>query len=468
MTQLRIAFSLVLVFSCVWTANCYGQARKDTEVVGIAAVLDECPLTARSEFDADEPVRPVEMAPIVATFLAGVAGDLAAAGVNALGAALEEASREKGFSAVASTSFAFYQVAIESDDIGKSVKFSPRLKRRHSLCLVSALTMAPASSEKPSSWASEISANHLRAAGLQVLDGNGFPLDPDFYIEMVLQLRDDGFVVRPGLVWYRRPFANAPKRPLPAELHVAFSVPASPSAEANATFGLARIRLPAIAPGEIWKAPMLRSYTSLVMPVRPSTGSPDATKADFTSVIADAKANREEIATLERLLARARRAVSAQGATKDDQSKVESLEDRLIEAKGKASRINQKETNVIDRGVVPTGSTNVQARFTVVRDANQFGLAVARSLQGRSKALGETVTAQLLPETRAGAWTAADTNYVTTMSTVEAAQRTLDDAMRKGDAEAIFAAQLALKNAKAAANAAAAASDRVLPFPNLL
>lgn len=443
---------ILITASCLWSACGHAQARVDSEAVGVAVVLDSCPLTPQADFDLDK--QSVES--LGGVFLAGVTGDVVEAGMNALGAALEEASREKGFSAVATTSFSFYQVGVEPD--GNAIRFAPRLKSE-SLCLVIAL-----SSTDDRTDATPVPTEYLtglNADGLTTWGSKGLPRDPDLYVEAALQLRADGFVVRPGLIWYRRPFANAPKRALPAELHIAFSTPAAPTAENGAAFGLARIRLPPMAPGAPWKYAQLRPYVSPVVPLRPTTGSPDKFKTDFVDAITAVKANRDEITGLERALARERK------APKPEQAKVDELEDKLRDVKAKTAALEEKRAAVMGAPVY-AGSTNVQARFTVVRNANQFGLAVAKSLQTRSKALGEAVTQRLTPETHADAWNASDTNYVTTMSTVETAQRALDTANAKGDPDEIFAAQLTLRNAKASANAAAAASDRPLPYPNLL
>ncbi len=452
-------------------SQCFAQARTDTEFVGASVVLKECPITQAAKVLGDSELGASESALAIAggTFLAGLAGDLVTAGLNSLGAALEEASREKGFSVVASTSFPYY--AIDSQMVGRDhhVTVATKLKDAVSLCLV--LSYAGSAPERNRSRAAKadkaLSADEL-SRGSKAWKDNRMPAAPSFYLEAMLQKRADGFVVRPTFLWYANALPGAPNKALPAEIHVAFATPSAPSGEAAATFALTRIRLPTIAPGTVMRADELLRSTSPVLPARPTSGSPDAVKSAYSTALSDLASNGREIESLERLLARARSAAADPEATKEDKAKVHTLEDQLLAAKDKTAmlrHIRMQATTVTPP--LEVGSTNVSVRFTVVRSANQFGLAIAKSLQARGKTLGEAVTTHLTPQAPSPVWTSQDTTYIAAMNAVLSAQRSLDTAIAAGDADAIFNAQIALRNAKAAANGAAAGSNRPVPYPGL-
>lgn len=452
-------------------SQCVAQARTDTEFVGAAAVLKDCPVTEAAAVQQDRQLGASESAIAMAggTFLAGLAGDLVTAGLNSLGAALEEASREKGFSVVASTSFAYYE--INSQMVGRDhhVTVATTLQEAASHCLV--LSYAGSPPEQNRSRAikgGEAPRDDELDRGKKAWTDNRMPETPSFYLEAMLQKRTDGFVVRPTFLWYANALPGAPNKALPAEIHVAFATPSAPSGEAAATFALTRIRLPAIAPGTVIRADKLFRSTSPVLPARPTSGSPDAVKSAYSTALSDVASNAREIESLGRLLARARNAAADPKATNEDKAKVHALEDQLLAARDKTAmliHIRKEATKV----AVPfeIGSTNVSARFTVVRSANQFGLAIAKSLQARGKTLGEAVATHFTPQAPSPAWTSQDTTYIAAMNAVLSAQRALDVAIAAGDADAIFNAQIALRNAKAAANGAAAGSNRPIPYPSL-
>lgn len=460
------ALSGLLVSLLAVAPTSYAQTRSDTEFVATAVVMSACPLASANSLERDKD-RPEALSAAAAAFLAGIAGDAVTAGINALGAALEEASREKGFSAVGDTSFNYYKLELQ---LGKKEPFvlAPRLAQGSSLCLVLSHTnpATKPTSGRPS--AQDLTNKSMQPDAAAKWPSPGLPENPDLYVELALQSRIDGFVVRPALVWYRNALPGAPKKAAPLELHVAFSTPASPSGEAAANFALARIRLPMIKPGELWLPESLANRTSAVLPARPTAGSPDFYKSRYAGLYTSLETSRTDLANLERSLARARAAASAKDATKDQKKKVDELDDQLRAVRDENTRLEAEWEGLANVATPTLGSTNVLVRFTVVRNANQFGLAIAKSLQGRSKALGEAVTSELTPATRASKWTSQDTNYVVAMSAVATAQRALDTAIASGDQDAIFSARIALKNAQATANAAAAASDRTLPFAGIL
>ncbi|MGH8110112.1 MAG: hypothetical protein ACREO1_15495 [Arenimonas sp.] len=445
--------------------------RSDSEMIGSAAVTDSCLFTPLDMTKDDGQDVRTESALGLAggSFLAGMAGDLVTAGLDSLGAALEEASREKGFSVLGTTSFAYYRIDKPDASTFNQIKVTSALTPGASKCLI-------LSFKNPTKKPAPFSTDALVDLGLN-LDKNtewpnyGLPANPDVYVEAELQKRQDGFVVRPVLVWYRNVIPGAPKRALPAELHVIFSVPAAPTGDngSGTVFALARIRFPNISPGTVLVANDLKSFSSSILLERVTTGSPETVRQQLTAALANLEANTKSIATLEKALKRAKAIAEEADATQEEKTNVIAIGDQLDEAKAETKKLQYFNDKALKMSYpIPVGSTNVQVRLTIIRNANKFGLAVAKALQARSKTLGEAVTNRLAPQTRASAWTAADTNYVTAMTAVENAQRSLDIAIAKGDATEIFAAQIALKNAKAAANAAAAASDRPIPYPNLI
>lgn len=448
--------------------QCFAQSRTDTEFVGTSAVLQSCPITLAENVEGDPEHGETESALAIAggTFLAGLAGDLVTAGLNSLGAALEEASREKGFSVVANTSFPYYTIRGAQVESDHHITVGTTLKEAASLCLV--LSYADPNPKRSRSKAAQfLSADELTRASAE-WKINHMPEAPSLYLEAMLQKRSDGFVVRPTFLWYKNALPGAPEKALPAEIHVAFATPSAPSGEAAATFALARIRLPAIAPGTVMRAGELFRSTSSVLPARPTSGSPDSAKNAYATALSDVASNAREIDSLKRLRERAIRAAADPAATKEDKAKVYALDDQLLAATGKTAMLRHiRQQTTATALPIEVGSTNVSVRFTVVRSANQFGLAIAKSLQTRSKALGEAVTNHFTPQAPSPAWTSQDTTYIAAMNAVLSAQRSLDTAIAAGDADAIFNAQIILRNAKAAANGAAAASNRPIPYPDL-
>lgn len=462
-----VMLALLAAYSLTASAQ---TTRSDSEFVAQSIVLDRCILSKPSATSDDMPRHPESLSLATGTFLAGIAGDMVAAGANALGAALEEASREKGFSAAASTSFTYYHITRQDlqDNELPRLRLEPRLREVSSICLI--VSYRGAASKLAPPTPTELAALSLDD-GTKKWRGYGLPESPDVYVEAELQQRNDGFLLRPVLVWYRGALPGAPKKASATEFHAAFSVPAAPAADASAgqVFAVARVRLPNLAPGSVLGAAALIRHTSLIIPSRATTGSPAELLQRTTQVVTDSAANMKLIVETKRALEYAEKAASQPGASAETKAKVTTLELQLLGAEDAAIELKGKLKALKDETFpIEAGSTNVQARFTVIRDANKFGLALAAALKSRSTALGTAVTAQLTPAAQAPAWTTNDTTYVTAMSAVETAQRALDIATASGDEGAIFEKRLALKNAKAAANAAAAASNRALPFPGLI
>jgi hypothetical protein len=142
----------------------------------------------------------------------------------------------------------------------------------------------------------------------------------------------------------------------------------------------------------------------------------------------------------------------------------EGLEDgefALTEARHKKEKLDENLSGSLDGGI-----TTAVVRFSAIRDANKFGLAVATALKGKAAAAGTALTTHLT-EAPPPAWTAADTAFVLAMSNVATAERAFNVAQKVGGNAAIIEKGLALRNAKAEANQAAAAAKKPLPYPDL-
>lgn len=417
----------------------------------------------------------------VTLLLAGVAGDVASAGMSALGSALEEVSKERSFYGTAVSDISFYTY-----DTGATARTAVR-----QTCLMFAVQDASPRATDVSlyrlSGETELRVGvapppGLDESGQRLPDATifnsdsfrnaGLPGRPAFYMEAVLEERADGFALRPRFIWRRGAIGGSPDRPLPGEVHFTFSGPSTPTNFATATFAVAQIPLGPMHADRPLQGLTLQHLTSGVLPLRPTTGSTqtflDQLRTDRTA-LKDAEA---EVRIADRLIPRAQAALAAATAVAD-RTRAQDALDLLHDRKQDAERtIGQVQSRLADLtsagGRTQFGSTNVQARVIVVRNANQFGIALAAALKTRSAALGTAVTTALTPETRSDAWGAADTQYVTAMNLVEEKRAAVIQAQAGGDIAAIFTAELALRNAQASANAAAAASDRLLPFPNLI
>lgn len=464
MKQIKL---LLLTVAALLPSFCFAQSRAETEFPATVVVLKECPVTPESDVKGEgKEVEGESLSLIGGAFLAGLAGELVKSGLNALGAALEEASREKGFSALGTASFDYYIVQYQNVYGTNEVTLRSNLNQDASRCLVISYASNPVFDVKFSDVEDFLKEIDPDLSYQSDWKNRRIPQNPDLYVEAMLQRRADGFVVRPTLVWYRKPFPKAPKKKSGAELHATFSTPSAPSGEAAAVFALARIRLPPVEQGAVYRAKELKAYTSGVLPARPTTGSPESVRALYTSALMEYRDGEQEISKTERSLARAKIAAAKPGATDEVKNRVETLQDQLDDLKKKHDSVVVRWQNISAAGFPSmTGSTNLSARFTVIKDANKFGLAVASALKAQAKPTGDAVAAALAPQAE---WTTQDTQYVAAMNAVATAQRALDIALASGDQDTIFQAQITLKNAKAAANAAAAASNRSLPFPGLI
>lgn len=443
------------------------QTRGESLVQGAARVSRDCLLTTRTFINQKNTLLPPEES--VGAVVAAFAGQVVSGGLTALGGVLEEAAREHAFTGAGNASYGFYNFG----EIDPTAAGLATTAPRQSLCLTFAVPEAGTQFKPPEEIPSlTLTGPNGTSATSADLAAKGLPRRPALYVEAILEQRADGFVVRPVLIWYRAPIAGAPTRALPAELQVTFSVPSSGGAEtANAaTFAIARIPLGSLMPrATAYGFDDFRLTSSPILPLRPRAGSTDALALALVAVETELAANASELRTLERQLPRARALAQAAGAKPETVAAYHLLLDRKAEADRLAPLIAARRTTLrTQAGAATLGSTNAQVRFVLVRDQNRFLAVIAAALKSQATAAGTLATNALTPQTNADAWTAADTAYVQAMTAVDQRQAEVDLVLATGDAAKIVAANAALRNAKAVANQAAAASDRTIPFPGLI
>jgi len=363
----------------------------------------------------------------LATFAAQTLGDTAAAAANALGALLEEASRARTFAATGYASFDFYKVEIPTP--GET-------------------SLVPAFAGSPQCLYVSVPNTLALVARLEA--------------------RPDGFQVVPLRLTYSEPLPRAPRnRTLPAELHISFAVPGvrSDSSEIGPVFAVARVPLPEIAPSSDQIS--LEGYRSAVLPMRPNAGAAGDYLAALANAETDYRAREAAFVSATRLLEH-QRIRTPSPTTPDDQIAMRRLHEALEDATLSRTEAEARRTALRKLGNGNRGSVNVQVRFVLIRDENAFLKAIATSLRTRSATLGTGVTAALTPEAQTAAWTEKETQFVAAMNTVSIKQAALDSALQGTDQSVILLARNDLRTAQAVANAAAAAAERQLPFPNLL
>jgi hypothetical protein len=277
-------------------------------------------------------------------------------------------------------------------------------------------------------------------------------------------------VIRPVLVRYAEPLPKAPTGAKVAELDVSFATPGGADAtDIGTIFALTRVKLPAIAPGKagVGGSLLLRSqlvrYAGVVVPLRPTTGSPDVELARRNAVRSAYETKMIEVNQLRDALALAQRNESDNTVAADKVKLHNAVTDS---AKALADAIRQFEklkTQEAGLSASSAGSTNVKARLLVIRDENAFGMAIAKALKSQADASGKAVTAGLTPKDEP-AWAQQDTALVNAQADVRAAQRALDEAIANGDTAKIPALQDGVIKAQAAANQAAAAANKPLPY----
>lgn len=363
----------------------------------------------------------------LATFAAQTLGDAATAAVNTLGTVLEEASRARTFAATGYASFDFYKVD----------------------------TPATGDTRLVPAFADVAHCLYVNVPGSLSLVAR-------------LEARPDGFQVIPVRMTYSQPLPRAPRnRPLPAELHISFATPGvrTDSSEIGPDFAVARIPLPEVQPNA---GPInLERYESAVLPMRPNTGAAGDYLAALANAETDYRAKEATFLAATRALAH-QRLRTPTPATPDERIAMLRLEETREDALQSRDQAFARRDALSGLGNGTRGSVNLQVRFVLIRDENGFLKAIANSLKTRSGTLGAGLTAALTPEPVTAAWTEKETQYVAAMNTVAIKQAALNLALEGVDQNLIMLARNELRSAQALANAAAAAAERQLPFPNLL
>ncbi len=435
-----------------------------------------CPITPADAL-LTERTKTLESAGIVATLVGGVVGDLVGSGLNAIGEALEDASKEKGMVAEGVSHFMLGHIK----PVGPTVT-APRFEPAESTCLilyrpgqgtlselgtdvnVQALRkmIVSATGKDPIADGDNVVSSDL----LKTLADLGMDEMPALYVEAQVWGLREGMVVRPVLVWYREKMKGAPDKPAASELHVSFATPAAPSAsDIGTVFGGARMILPKVKPGTLldWKA--LRASTSVVMPSRPTTGYVDAQVAAANTLYTTVGTRLQEERTAERSFKTAQRKEAANSTAETREALAAA---RIVYEDAQKDRIAAETARNGFSRAQRAGATNVKLRFVVIREPNQFGLALAKALKTRSAATGTAVgTALTEAMTAKPAWTPDDSAYVQALNAVDAKQREYDAAVASGDSAAIALKSDELRLAKAKLNEAAVKLKRPIPYPSL-
>lgn len=471
-------------------------ARPERVTRAILSIERGCPITPPLD-QQQRAAQPNRIIPILGTLLAGVAGNLVTSGLNAVGNALESASQEKAFVAEGVGSFTAYRVdnggkptdkwrAIPDFEVevlpdgapGPVQNGTPEIAAR---CLVLAVPAVPPS--KGNSRTSQLNSatimSEFKLSGIQQaraanaetrLKALGLTDLPALYVEAELIGASDGMVIQPVLIRYASPLPGAPKRTSATELHVSFAVPgAADATDIGTLYALARMPLRKMAPGSteggvsaatVLNREALRPYASVVVPLRATTGVVDATLTARNSVVTSIDTKKAEIAQLREALRIAQRKLDQNSEASKTQELTNARDDATLALTGAIA----DQAALLQRAKgepLLAGSTNVKVRFVVIRDANQFGLALAKALKAQAEATGKAVTERLTPKP---AWTTADTAYVEAESAVRAAERAVDDAIAAGETSKVPGLQEAAIKARAKANEAAVAAGREPPY----
>ncbi len=437
----------------LWASGAAAQSSRVERIVPARVVVeDKCPSSPAGIRGANE-VGPLVGAAI--SIGAGLASDMVRAGMEAIGGALDEASKERAVGGQGRGTFPFYLFTVTENRTSLEPNLGVGLVR----CVVLALNgidgKAPVLGT-PSAAVNEWLASRGWATTA-------------LYAEAELISHGDSFSIRPVYLWYGQALPGFPKQFTSSELHMTFSVPASSEDNASA-FAIARLPLPAVQPGTVLNEAQLRFHAGPALPLRPTVGAVDSRKQRLDGVLGTIAA--EELAISEGVytLANAQEDLKlAEKPTDDLKAKPRlvrrenaAANRRLVEARALAKTItNDKKTFAI-------GTTSVTMRVALIREPNRFGLALAQALKARAPATATAVEAalkdRLMPDPR---WSAIDSAYVQAITAVRVAQLAYDTAMGSTDTAVQRQAWAVLQNAKAAANGAAAGANRELPFPGL-
>lgn len=458
--------------------------RTETSIPAVVAVSDRCALTPVAEVSRLDKSTPEVFGAALGVILGGIAGELVKTGVNAAGDALDAASREQGFAAEGATSYLAGQIEYsqltlkiaggsETLALPPTGRFVPGRKCLHlfvqgatgSVDAIFSDGSLTKSGSVAFDWLGDdeasIDSRKEAAAELVALGVNSLP---DLYAEILLLPGKEGFVAKPMLIWYRAPLKGAPKGPSPAEMHLLFSTPAFDAEKPGIGTGFAgaRIGLPRLEAKKVLTWDDLKGVSSVTLPLRPTTGFIDGKVSAFNTAVAS-------VGTAEANLGKAESAQRVADRLAKRDPKSEDAKEALIIAKEGVDEARMAlalaRLTISNLQAVPAGATNTQARIVIIRNADKFGMALAKALKGQADAAGKAATDSIAPKAD---WTAEDTGYLTAIQTVEAKQKAYDVALASGDAAATLVASHDLRLAKAKANEAAVTSKRTIPYPALL
>lgn len=475
----------ISVLACILSAPALADDRSEkvrpAQVVAFVAQPPAplaCPIVPAAIIAA-ETKRTKEIVPIIAGVLAALAGKVVTAGLNAGGDALEKVSKEKGFVSEGATSYKMARLFKADEKVVQArveneaaclVLFVPGQGAPEGLLNepgMSTLRQAAKASTLTSAFdffqtspdsgppATDRLTRQWRGMGLKTL--------PALYAEVLVLPTPEGVVVRPVLFWYRERVAGAPSKTTGAEVHIQLATPGSGTGigDIGTVFAGARLVLPKVEAGQLLDWESLKPATSLVLAPRPTSGYVDTRLAWANGIYTAAATKQAEYTAAKRANDSALRKDKAK-STPDTKEAVTVTGQGLDDAKTALALAQETRKLVQDEAI---GATNVKLRVVIVRDANQFGLEVAKLLKGSADDVGKAVTTALTP---ASPWAATDTSYATALADLNAKQRDYDAAIAANDSGKMAAAQDALLVSKAKLNEAAAASDRPLPYPTLL
>lgn len=430
------------------------------------ARADSCPMVQRTAIlpELNEAQKEFFPAPIAMLF-AGIAGNLVQSGLTAAGDALEQASKEKGFVAEASTSYRALRLLARGAD-----KLIAEVKPRETCLILFSQGDGPGIddllSEKALIALNGLERDKLRAfrkdedqAVIEELKGLGLRKVPSVYVEAYLLNSDEGTQVRPVLVWYRDKLSGATSKESASEYHVTFSTPSA--SEGGTAFAVARLLLPRIAPGRALGPDGLAASKSLVVPLRPNAGFVDGRLTAANLAYAQEATRKRELVVATRGLEAARRKFRG-NTSQEANDTITAAQQAETDAKENLRLASEAADTQKDENV---GVTNVKSRFVVIREPNQFGLALAKALKGQADAAGKAVTTALSPQPD---WTTSDTAYISAETALAAKQREYDAAVLGGKTDDALRLSGELEVLKAKVNEAAVAIKRPIPYLSLL
>ena len=435
---------------------------------GFAAVRSSCPVAISPVNPDGTPATRGES--IFGTLGAGFVADLAGEAIGAVAGAIKRASEARAYNLVGTTSFDYF--ALSHSGLAQDDAVLQPADR----CLV--LYAPSAQAAPPGVWAAGSNVREQLDVSHDVTLGEMTPgvTDrlPAVYVEALLRHTPDGVRIQPVFFWYREALRGAPTKLSDAELMIEMATPAnSDDSPLGETFAFVRIPLPRVAPGTMLRDTALQPHTTIVVPHRPRDGAAEQRLAAVQSLEAATVTRRAEVRAATNALRDARRQLEVQRNAETIEAEA-SAQVALADAEtslNDATRARDRErdkygdaTPTARATPIALGATNLDFRLVVVREANQFGLAIAAALGEQRDAVEAAVEAGLADEPD---WVAGDTANLQAMIDVAAKRRELDAAIAAGDATASRRLRDELLILQARANEAAVTVGRAIPYPGL-